>query len=396
MGRWAESIADANRHIQERASKQAAGTDPAAVCYHGGAFFDAIGNEFDSLDTYREIINADVLDAWFPPAPGVTATLQEHLPWLLRTSPPTGSEGLTRCIAGARGVEPGCVLAGAGSSDLIFLAFREWLTSSSRALILDPTYGEYAHVLENVVHCKVDRLRLLREESYDLDLARLESALGDTYDLVVLVNPNTPTGRHVARRELEEVLRLAPARTRIWIDETYVDYGGQDQSLERFAASSDNVVVCKSMSKVYALSGVRAAYLCAAPHILGELRSVTPPWAVGLPAQVAAVMALQDPGYYAERHRETHVLRSKLVEGLLSLDKMEVVPSVANFVLCHLPPDGPDVATVVELSRAHGLFLRDASGMGPQLGSHALRIAVKDAETNRRIVGILGEVLGAG
>src|SRR6185503_4961324 len=110
-----------------------------------------------------------------------------------------------------------------------------------------------------------------------------------------------------------------PANTRIWIDETYVEYAGSGQSLERFAAASENVIICKSMSKVYALSGARVAYLCAGPHQLEELRSITPPWVVSLPAQVAAVRALQAPEYFAARYAETAVLRQKLAAGLEQL-----------------------------------------------------------------------------
>ena len=362
-----------------------------APCFHGGAFFTAIGDEFESLERSRAIINADVLDAWFPPAPGVIAALQEHLPWLLRTSPPTHCEGLVRTIARVRGVSPECVLPGGGSSDLIFLAFRQWLSRDSRALILDPTYGEYPHVLERVVGCRVDRLVLPRERSYQLDPDQLAARFADGYDLVVIVNPNSPTGRHVPRRLLEEALRRAPLATRIWVDETYVEYAGTDQSLESLAARSENVIVCKSMSKVYALSGARAAYLCAAPHQLEELRSVTPPWAVSLPAQVGAAKALQDPDYYALRYRETHELREEL-SGLLRSLGWKAVPGVANFVLCDLPDDGPDAATVTVRCREKGLFLRDASSMGTRLGRRAVRIAVKDRETNRRMLEILASV----
>src|SRR5262245_16704211 len=73
-----------------------------AACFHGGAFFAAIGERFDHLERIQGIINADVLDAWFPPAPGVVAALQEQLPWLLRTSPPTGCDGMIQSIALAR------------------------------------------------------------------------------------------------------------------------------------------------------------------------------------------------------------------------------------------------------------------------------------------------------
>jgi histidinol-phosphate/aromatic aminotransferase/cobyric acid decarboxylase-like protein len=253
-------------------------------------------------------------------------------------------------------------------------------------------YGEYAHVLEQVIGCHVDRLELYRAENYDVSLSRLATALRGGYDLIVLVNPNSPTGRHVSRIQLEGCLRLAPSTTRVWVDETYVDYVGGEESLERFAAESANVVVCKSMSKVYALSGVRSAYLVGAPAMVEELRSITPPWAVGLPAQVAAVNALMDPEYYAARHAETNRLREDLSRALRALG-MEVVPGCANFLLAHLPPSGPMAEAVIAGCRERGLFLRNAAGMGTNLGRHALRIAVKDAVTNRRIIEIMASVL---
>ena len=101
-----------------------------AACFHGGGFFEDVGDGFQSLSRREEIINADVLDAWFPAAPGVISTLSEHLDWLVRTSPPTGCEGLIAAIAAARGVAETSVLPGAGSSDLIFLAFNQCLSSS--------------------------------------------------------------------------------------------------------------------------------------------------------------------------------------------------------------------------------------------------------------------------
>lgn len=363
-----------------------------AACFHGGAFFEAIGERFDALERSFDVINADVLDAWFPPAPGVLSALQTHLPWLLRTSPPTTCAGLIETISEARGLRAHNVLPGAGSSDLIFRALRQWLTPRSRALILDPTYGEYAHVLERVIGCTVDRLQLSRTDGYQLNLQQLEATLARKYDLVVLVNPNSPTGRHAPREELEAVLRRAPSTTRIWIDETYVEYAGAGQSLERFAAASENVIVCKSMSKVYALSGARVAYLCAGAHQLEALRAVTPPWAVSLPAQVAAVRALEDPDYYAERYRLTHELRGQLAAELAAFG-WEVLPGTANFLLCHLSGDGPMADAVVRLCRERGLFLRDAALMGAQLGPRAIRIAVKDAATNAHMVEILKGVL---
>jgi len=74
------------------------------TCYHGGAFFEAIGDDFATLERRQRIIPADVLDAWFPPASAVLKALRAHLDWIVRTSPPTNGDGLVRALAAARGV----------------------------------------------------------------------------------------------------------------------------------------------------------------------------------------------------------------------------------------------------------------------------------------------------
>ena len=369
---------------------------PIEACRHGGDSFEAIGEDFDNLSSAHETINADVLDAWFPPSPRAIAALEQHLPFLVRTSPPMASSGFVRAVAKARGLPPECIVPAAGSSELIFLAFREWLNPDSSVLLLDPTYGEYGHVTERIVGCRVDRQKLERVENYQINLQALEDRLrGARYDLVVIVNPNSPTGQYVPRPALESVIRSIPVSTRVWIDETYVEYVGSEHSLESFAATSQNTVVCKSMSKVYALSGVRAAYACAPPHMATRLREVSPPWAVSLPAQLAAVRALDDPEYYAARYCETRELREKFGLALRALG-FEVIPSVANFLLCHLPEEGPDSATVTQRSREHGVYVRDAGEISPILGSYTLRIAVKDEQTNQKVVEVLRDIIASG
>ena len=362
------------------------------LVYHGGAFFEAIGEEFDHLERKGEVISADVLDAWFDPAPRVIHALREYLPWILRTSPPTGCEGMQRVIARSRGVNENNILPGAGSSDLIFLALRHWLNAQSRVLILDPMYGEYAHVLEKLTGCQVERLNLSQNKNYSVQPWELKDQLKHGYDWVILVNPNSPTGQHIHREILEDILRTAPSSTRFWIDETYVEYAGLSQSLEHFAAHSTNVMICKSMSKVYALSGVRCAYLCGPAPMIEELRPLSPPWAVSLPGQIAACEALKSISYYQEKWQETHILREELSLHLQGLG-WEVVPSCANFLLCHLPVDQPEVTALVKACRKRNLFLRDVSSMGKCFDQRTLRIAVKDREKNVRMLEIIRAVL---
>jgi histidinol-phosphate/aromatic aminotransferase/cobyric acid decarboxylase-like protein len=378
--------ADLERHVEW--SIQGVSFHPGGVCYHGGAFFEAIGDEFDKLATADAVINADVLDAWFDPAPSVLDALAAHLPWALRTSPPTGCEGMRRMLANARGVGEENILPGAGSSDLIFLGLRHWVRPESRVLILDPMYGEYAHVLERVVGCRVDRLTLSRANDYAVDGEMLAALLTRGYDWVVLVNPNSPTGQHVPREQLAALLDGAPVTTRFWIDETYVEYAGPAQSLEHFAAASTNVVICKSMSKVYALSGARCAYLCGPAHLMDELRTISPPWAVSLPGQIAACEALRSVGYYRKRWRQTRKLRAELSSDLRALG-WDVVPGCANFLLCHLPPTQPEASALAAACRRRLLFVRDVANMGRCFDVRTLRIAVKDSKTNAAMLRIL-------
>jgi histidinol-phosphate/aromatic aminotransferase/cobyric acid decarboxylase-like protein len=207
----------------------------------------------------------------------------------------------------------------------------------------------------------------------------------------------------------------------VWIDETYVDYVGSEQSLEGLASRSRQIVVCKSMSKVYALSGLRAAYLCGPPDVIADLRALTPPWAVGLPAQVAAVRALEEGDYYRQRYAETHRLRERLRQGIVRLG-LDPVPGVANFLLVHLPeirdrgntaspatgapwtPAAGALATtgapatltapaLLARCRARGLFLRDTASLSRRLQDRAFRIAVKDAATIPRMLAILRDEL---
>ncbi len=364
-------------------------------CFHGGAFFEAIGEQFDDLSRRARIVNADVLDAWFPPAPGVLDALTDHLEWLARTSPPTTGAGLRAAIASARRIPERSVVTGAGSSALIYLALREWLRPESRVLLLDPCYGEYAHVLERVIGCRVDRVALREDDDWMPDLNAVARRLALGYDLFVIVNPNNPTGNVVPREQIERLARSINPATRVWVDEAYLEYVDGSQSMERAAARSRNVFVCKSLSKVYALSGMRVAYLCGPADELARLRALTPPWAVSLPAQLAAVRALEDPGYYKARYSETARLRDDMRAALARLRGVRAVTGNANFLLCHLGETAPPVPELLERCREAGVYLRDVRSMGRALGFRVFRTAVKNALANERIVATLDGALRA-
>ena len=163
-----------------------------------------------------EIVSADVLDAWYPPSPKVIERVQELLPLLVSASPPTHNDGLRSVIASGRGVEASQVLVGSGSSSLMFLAIPRLISASDRVLVLDPMYGEYAHIAMNVVGAQVDRFELPLD-SFQVDVgAFIDRAKG--YRLVALVNPNSPTGVPLGLDEVRRLMEGVPSTTMVWID----------------------------------------------------------------------------------------------------------------------------------------------------------------------------------
>ncbi|RYG38160.1 aminotransferase class I/II-fold pyridoxal phosphate-dependent enzyme [bacterium] len=349
-----------------------------AGAFHGGAFWEALGPSFPTGFSASSVINADVLDAWFPPAPGVVEILRAEAEWLARTSPPTHAEELRETIARVRGLPKASVLTGSGSSDLIYRLLPRWLGKSSRVLLPEPCYGEYAHLIERVIGAVVDRVPCLDR----LNLADWQKRLREGgYDLAVLVNPNNPTGETIERRAIYEA---ASGRTRLLVDEAYMDYVSPSRSVEREAAVLPNLVVIKSLSKGLALSGCRVAY--AVGSDLESFRCWTPPWNVSSFAQVAAIRAMADPDYCEARYCETHSLRQELA-GELVKDGREVREGV-NWILVRVP----DAEAMVLQTAEKGLYLRNVGRTARSLGNEWVRIAVKDPETQARMLEIFRSV----
>lgn len=361
------------------------------TCYHGGSFFEAIGNTFDSLEKRHDIINADVLDAWFAPSPNIIERLRDpaHLAWLLRTSPPNHCEGLVDTIATSRGVHPQSVFAHAGSSSIIFAGLQHLLSKKSKVFCVQPTYGEYLHLFKQL-SCDVQVLQTDWNQGAEEAQLRAEIKQGRP-SFVLLVNPNSPTGTFLPHDSLMRIIKGAP-ETFFWVDETYIDFYNPQETLERDAANVNNLLVCKSMSKAYALSGMRVAYAITSPTLAMRLAQARPPWALSTLAQIAGIEALRDKDYYVQRWEETRKLCQQL-RASLTLLGLEVGPGLANFLMVRLPIAWQVRASdVVEACQTSGLFLRKVASMGccdPQV----LRIAVKDKATNERMIEILSEHL---
>ncbi len=342
--------------------------------FHGGRFWEAYGERFERVFT-SNAIPADVLDAWYPPAPGVVEALTQDLPKLARTSPPVDGAGLVQAISEARHISAESICIGAGSSSLMYSVLPRYMAPGDTMLVYDPIYGEYPHLAE-VCGCRVLPAA---------GLPRFELGLSANPRLAVLVNPVNPTGEHLPPDRILGLVEAHP-NTVFWVDEAYLEYAPGARTLEPEAATRHNLIVCKSLSKVYALSGMRAAYLVAHPDSAIEIKRWTPPWAIGTAAQLAAVRSLEDPAYYAERHAETAKLRQTLA-GEVRFGK--VSHGCLNAVLIDL--GAPIAEQFVVEARKEGVFLRDVTSMGSTFNGRVIRIAVRPPDEIPRLLDVVNE-----
>ena len=356
--------------------------------FHGGASFDAIGSDFADLARRHAIVDADVLDAWYEPAPGVLATLREHLPWLVKTSPPTHGDGLRAAIAARHGLTPAHVILGGGTSALMYLTFPRLVGKGDTVVLLDPMYGEYRHVFEHVLGARVVGCELHEARGFRPDPAAIAAVVASSgAKLLVLVNPNSPTGVVMSAADLRALLAALPPTVRVWIDETYVDFAPDVPTAEPLVANDPRVIVAKSMSKFFALSGLRVGYLCADRALIAQLEVWNPPWSAGLLAQCAAVRALQEYAWYRARSVETQDLRAALAARIDAIPGLRTFAGVTNFVM--FATERVPAPVLVARCRDAGVFVRDCGSLSPRFGTRFVRTAVKDAAANERIAAAL-------
>lgn len=318
-------------------------------------------------------IVADVLDAWFAPSPAVRDAYLAGVGDISK-SPDPACRPLIQAIATARILPENAISLGAGSSEIIHRVLPA-MTGPGPAVILDPTYSEYSYVLERSGR-EVIRHKLSPTTDFAINTDALkETAKGAS--LVILVNPNNPTGKALTRNQILELRANLDPKTVLWVDEAYVEYIPESASVELEASQAENLFVLKSLSKAYALSGLRAAYL------VGPNPVAPPPWIVSAPAQQAAIAAFSEAIYYEARWRETN----RMTEDFASLVRalgLKVHCGFLNAILIESPK--PDWA--IDLAE-NGLIVRTPEGMGDVLKDRYIRIGLKPRDQWSAILGAI-------
>jgi histidinol-phosphate aminotransferase len=212
--------------------------------------------------------------------------------------------------------------------------------------------------------------------------AQLDASVREA-DVVVVCNPNNPTGRLEPTSVLRRLLR--PGRL-VVVDESFMDFV-PDESESLADARPSGVVVIRSVTKLWSLAGVRAGYLLAEPDLVAALAASRQPWSVNALACSALEWCAVDRRTPIAVATAVAIARAQLSEDLAALG-LTVWPSAANFLLLELP-GGEEVARRL---RERGIAVRPAASF-PGLGPDHLRIAVRRPEENALLLAALREVL---
>ncbi|MCP9439402.1 MAG: threonine-phosphate decarboxylase CobD [Nitrospira sp.] len=301
---------------------------------------------------------------------------------------------LRRVLGQQWGIDPDQIVVGNGSIELIN-ALPHAL-HLRRLLVLHPTFSEYERAMARTG----GTVRLMfarRQEDYAIPVDRLCERLRSkasrdlALDGLVLCNPNSPTGQACSPAAIAELAKVA-AQRRLWlvVDEAFADYCPQWSVLPN-AVSWPRVIVLRSMTKFYALPGLRVGYAVAARSVARQVQRQLPHWSVNLMGQVAALAALGDRSHVEKSRRFMVRERERFVSALKAIPGCQVFPSLANYVFVELPR-GWHARVVTERLRHEGLLIRDCSSV-PGSSARSIRLAVRTSQENDRLIESLSKLL---
>jgi threonine-phosphate decarboxylase len=255
---------------------------------------------------------------------------------------------------------------------------------------MGPTFEEYARALLDA-GSSIKYVHAAQKERFRPPLTQLIgelSAARSEFDAVFVCNPNNPTGQVMNRPAMRE-LAQAVDRHQGWliVDEAFIDYC-MPASVVPLINAYPRMIVLRSLTKFYAMPGLRIGYLVGAPKVVDQLKDRQPPWSVNSLAQAVSLAILHDEAYAKKSRTFMKRERPRFMRELRAVTRLRVYPSAGNFVLIELPAS-TTTREVTDRLAAEGLLVRDCS-MVPGLTTHTIRVAIKTRKDNRRLIGALG------
>lgn len=284
-------------------------------------------------------------------------------------------------------VWPTQVLAGNGASELIQAV--ACIGGVRKAVIPSPAYVDYRRV-SRLARLPVTEVAMSPDDGFRLDFSKLASHMTEPA-LVFLCRPNNPTGLDFSADDLREVAEMFP-HCRFVVDESFAEFmpGEPDRLIKD---RPDNVTTILSLTKFYAIPGLRLGLAFGHPETILRMRRLLPPWSVNTLAQRVGARCLRDADYAERTRRETRILRENLVAGLREVPGLTVYPSEANFLLCKLERIGGDAKPLQEKLLQDRVAIR-LCGNFHGLDDRWFRVAVRTEEENERLIRAMKRACG--
>jgi len=333
----------------------------------------------------EDVLDFSVSTNPFGPPPGIKEVLSQSS---IDRYPDSEATELGQSLARRLEIVPGNLIIGSGSTELIRLVATAYFGADDAVIIPQPTYSEY-EIACSLVSAQVLKQPMLEEANFRLNVA-------ETVDLIrkhrpkglFLCNPNNPTGQYLSQEEVRKVLSVA-RDSLVILDEAYIAFTENTwPSIDLIDCG--NLVILRSMTKDYALAGLRLGYAVATQSIISVLKQVRPPWNVSSVAQMAGVFALKADGYLDACGMKIKDAKEFLMKGLRGLG-LPPLPSQANFFLVKVG----DATRFRQALLSKGILVRDCTSFGlpdyirlaPRSITECQRLltAIKDTEVHRYV-----------
>ena len=313
-----------------------------------------LNEQYQSLEAYtpgeqprdQQYIKLNTNESPYPPAPSVVEAMTGEQVELLRLYSDPTAKNLKEKLAGLYGVSPENVFVSNGSDEVLNFSFMAF--GGDGVVFPDISYGFY-EVYAELYAINAEKIPL--EEDFSIDYRKY---CGKN-KLVVIANPNAPTGMALPLWQIEEIVKTNPDAV-VLIDEAYVDFGGE--TCLPLIVKYDNLLVTRTFSKSRCLAGGRLGYAFASPEIIADLEKIkysTNPYNINRLTLLLGEKTVEAEGYYQEKCREIEETRAWTVEKLEELG-FEVLPSKANFIF--VKTDKMDGGELYKTLKTKGILVR--------------------------------------
>lgn len=305
----------------------------------------------------------------YPPAPGVFETIRKFNADRLRLYPQPTSDAVRKIIAELNNVEPSMVIAGNGSDDILNIAIRSFCAPDLPLACFTPSYSLYP-VLAAMQQAPVLKISLNSDFSIPDDVLKQTT----NANLLIIARPNAPTGNSFPIAQMQKIIKGFDGI--VLVDEAYADFA--DDNCMALVKDFPNLIVSRTLSKSYALAGLRFGYAVASPSIINGMMKIRDSYNVDMLTQEVASAALLDQEYLSKTKKTILKTRALLERELTTLG-FKYVASQANFLFA-MPPDR-DGQRLFDALRADGIIVRYFPG---EITGQYVRISVgSDVEIER-------------